>query len=98
MSDGAAAGGQYMSRSLQESFDDLGFPISKALFPMQLEKVGNRHARGLLDLGVGVKKRQSQPRCESAPHRGFAGPHHSNQNDGAGAVKFRVFARWAHGG
>src|SRR5215467_393309 len=50
---------------------------------MGFEDVRNRHACSLLDLGIGIGKRDAEPCGEPATDRGFAGAHHTNQHDGA---------------
>src|SRR3546814_11772440 len=46
-----------------------------------LEDVGNRHARGRFDLGVGIDERQTEPGREPFAHGRLAHAHQSDEHD-----------------
>src|SRR6266849_8035918 len=56
---------------------------------MGLEDIGNRHAGGLLDLGISIGKRNAEAGREPPTDRGFASPHHADQHDGAPSERCR---------
>ena len=47
------------------------------------EDLRDRHAGGLLDLGVGIDERQAEARRQPAADRRLAGAHHADQHDRA---------------
>ncbi len=81
--DGAAAGGQNLRAAVEQPRDHARFAAAEIGLAVAGKNVGDAHAGGFLDLGIGIDKRHAKPRAEAAADRGFADPHHADQHDRA---------------
>jgi len=77
----AAAGREYIWAAVEQPRDHPRFAVPEMRLAMGFENIRDRHARGRLDLGIGVEKRQPQPRRQPPPDGRLARPHHAHQHD-----------------
>ena len=76
-----AAGRKHACSAVEQPRDHPRLAIPEMRLAMGFENIGNRHPGGGLDLGIGVEKRQPQPRRQSATDGGLAGSHHADHHD-----------------
>ena len=79
--EGAAAGREHGRTAVEQPRDHPRLAVPEMRLAMGFENVRDRHAGRRLDLGIGVEKRQPQPRRQPPPDGGFAGAHHADQHD-----------------
>ena len=79
----AAAGRQHAGPAIEQPRDHPRLAVPEMRLAMGLENVRDRHPGRGLDLGIGVEKRQPQPRRQPPPDGGLAGAHHAHQHDRA---------------
>ncbi len=77
----AAAGRDYAWAVVEQSRDHPRLAVPEIRLAASLENIRDRHACRGLDFGIGVQKRQPQPRRQPPSDGGFAGPHHPHQHD-----------------
>ena len=79
--EGAAAGGEHRRPAVEQPRDHPRLAIPEMRLAMGFENVRYRHAGRRLDLGIGIEKRQPQPRRQPPSDGGLAGTHHAHQHD-----------------
>ena len=71
-----------MRRLGQQPRDHLALAVAEGGLAVAVEDLGDRTARRLFDLAVGVLEVHAQPGREAAADRAFARAHHADQRHG----------------
>ena len=96
--EGAAAGRQHRRAAVEQPRDHPRLAVPEMRLAMGLEDIRDRHAGRRLDLGIGVEKRQPQPRRQPPSDGGFAGAHHPHQHDRPRPQRGRDLGLGGYGG
>ena len=62
---GAAAGRQHLRTAVEQTRDHAGFAAAETRLAVTRENIGNGHAGGLFDFGIGIDKGQPEPGAEA---------------------------------
>ena len=89
----AAAGGDDPDLAVDEASDQPPLAVAEIVLAEALEHLGGGVAGGVLDRGVAVDERQSEPLGQAPADRGFAGAHEADENDRAVETVWSAFPR-----
>ena len=81
--EGPAARGEHLGAFDEQPRDHPAFAEPEFGLPVLGEDLGDRHARGILDLDVGIGEGQAEPLRQTPSDGTLAGSHHADEHDGA---------------
>lgn len=83
LDEGAATRGDDLWTPLRQPGDDPAFAVAKMRFAETLEDLGDGHATGDLDLGIGIDEIEAEARRQPAADGGFADAHQTDERNRA---------------